>query len=170
MAKINTTGERKAFERKIYQLVDDSYEGTITKVSDPITTKPFAEGEKSQTKVIIECTIPQGDRESAVLQLWTTLVVSKGGTTKSGETYSNSKLYDILDKANLIGELEKFVEVEGDDDGNLADEKLVSFMRSFLINRTGKIDVETRKRLDGERYSIARSIKRFTDIVENVKA
>jgi hypothetical protein len=172
-AKVNTTGENKAYDKKYYVLDDDTYMGTITRVAGPFTTPPFEAGGKDQVKVVFDCTVAKEDRrpsgdENAVLPLWVSLVVSKGGKNAKGEVMSNSKLYDILDKANLLDDVNKFVETSGAN-GEVPDDKLVGFLESYLIKRQAKFLVVSKKNANGEKYSVVKDVVRFLGGMEKVE-
>lgn len=174
MAIVNTTGERSsAFEKEFYEVKDDAYEGVISRLAGPFTTPAFKKGDPDQTKIILDCTIPvkciridaNGNREkaeTAKLPLWCSLVISKGGQNIKGETMSNSKLFDIMDKAGMIADVDAFMKREGAE-GEIPDDKLVEFLKQVLVGRTAKLLVATKTNKAGGKYSVVKEVMRFTD-------
>ena len=179
MAIVNTTGERaSAFDKNFYLVKDDVYEGVISRLAGPFTTPAYEKDKPDQTKIILDCTIPTKgvminakgeniDCETVILPLWASLVVTKGGKNAKGLVMSNSKLFDILDKAGMLADLEAFMKREGAE-GEIPDEKLTEFLKTILVGRTAKFDVVTKVSKTAEKYSTVKDVKRFTDRAEQI--
>lgn len=167
MAKFDLTGEGSQMARDLYFVPPDAYEGVITKIDGPRETMGY-DGNGSKMKAIFTCEIPNSQGKIIPLQMWVVLTVTKGSVSKSGKRYSNSKLYDVLNKAGLVDEIEKFAKNKSAE-GEIPDEELMSFLKEHLIGRTAKFDVETSTTKEGEEYSRVKDIKRFMDIEREVE-
>lgn len=171
MAIINLSGS--PIKGSGYKMPEDAYEATIVKVGDLFRSLNFDGNEVEKFTIGFEVQIPEGtevkeiqdDKEkdytgkTVELTMFCTPRVTKG----SG-TYSNSKLYDVLDKLKLI-----------DDLGKVADqidttEKLVEWVKNKVIGI--KCKVLTKNTKDGK-SRVDKIVKRLVDFgqeeVEQVK-
>lgn len=158
MAKVDLTGESQT-EWKLFFIPPDAYEGVIMEISDPILTKGYEEG-KPKTKTIFTCEISNPKGKLIPLQMWVGLTVTKGRTSGSGKKYSNSKLYDLLNKAGLLDEFASYYK-ENKQEDELSDASLVKFLKDKFIGKTAKFDVVTSTTKEGKEYSTVKDIKRF---------
>lgn len=161
MAIINLTGS--PIKGSGYKMPEDAYEATIVKVGDLFTSLNFDGNEVEKFTLGFEVQIPEGTEVTEIndsqekeykgntveLTMFCTPKVTKG----SG-TYSNSKLYDVLDKLKLIGDLEKVA------DQIDTTEKLIEWVRNKVIGI--KCKVLTKNTKDGK-SRVDKIVKRLVD-------
>ena len=125
------------------------YTGVIQNISDVYNEKKFNSEERVE-KIRIEVgVVSKGDLIDHTVCLFPTFVVSKG----SG-SYSSSKLYEILETAELLGEAKKVA--------NESKEVQIAFLRKALIGMRCKFLVKTVRKDDKEtRYTV---LEKFTKI------
>ena len=142
---------------------EDAYEAVITSIGELMEFKtnfPGKDGkleEKTQEKFPVEWTLKTKGYEEKKVTMFLSPRVSKG----SG-TYSNSKLYDVLEKANL---LEKFRKAN-----RLLDDEIMTWLKTELKDRLARISVKnTISKKTGDKYSTVDKVIRFLDVAEEVK-
>jgi hypothetical protein len=141
-------------------LVDvDSYEAVITKIGEIrefktafVNKETGKSEEKTQNKFAIEWKIAnKGNAEGKIIPMFVGTRISKG----SG-SYSNSKLYDVLDKAGLIEEFKKANKITDDD--------IMEWLRKKLTDRIAKVITKTVNKNEKEKsYSVVDDIVKFLD-------
>lgn len=152
-----------------YNLPEDAYEAQIVKVGDLFTTQDFNGNEVEKFTIGYEVQIPKGTRvteiqddeekeytgDTVVLTMFCTPKVTKG----SG-TYSNSKLYDVLEKLKLIDDLEKVADEITDT------EKLVEWVKNKVVGIKCKVLTKNSKK--GKSH-IEKVVKRIVDFGKEEK-
>jgi len=80
--------------------------------------------------------------------------------TKGGGSYSNSKLYDVMERAGII---DNFIEVFKE--GDVADDDVLEFLRGRIVGRTCEVEIKNanRNKPDKEEYSSVGKIVKFLD-------
>ena len=168
MVSINLTGEKKPIDAppKV-KLEEDTYSGVISRISDILTVPDFSGGDSE--KIVFDLTCDDAkdkDGNPAVLTFWCTAKVHKGNVDKTGRKFSDSKLYETLEKANLMEKLNDFGSVfesyETDEEKNRA---FTKFLRDYLLDAKCRFIIKNRTSKEGEEYS---TVDRFTKIEANV--
>ena len=142
------------FER--VHLDDDTYSGKIAEISDVYeATTPTG---KRVEKVRIDIKTEGGD----LIPQFLTATVSDAG--EHNKKYSNSKLYDLLKKADALDAYEKVREEVFKEglDPEIQNARFVGFLRQELVDRDVKVTTKTVTPESGEQYSVA-EIMRFLD-------
>lgn len=139
-------------EYETYLIPEDSYDAEIVAINQ--RESPNYDNPKvKETKFVFSCLI-----DGKELLFWANPKITKGSTSKSGKSYSNSKLYEVLDKAGLLGKIgEKKAEL-------LTLDGLQQFMSSNLVGKKVRCVVKTRNKGGGEKeYSSVSEFLRFLE-------
>ncbi len=131
---------------------EDSYDAEITAINQ--RESPNYDNPKiKETKMVFSCLI-----DGKELLFWANPKITKGSTSKSGKSYSNSKLFDVLEKAGLLGKV-------GEKKAELATlDGLQHFLSENLVGRKARCVVKTRNKGGGEKeYSSISEILRFLE-------
>jgi len=130
---------------------EDSYQAII-KACQMFEVKKF-DGPGKESKVVFAIEVSgEGLEEPVELPLYCNPVIKKSSGTKG---FSNSKLYDVLDKAGLLNQARE-------DKAELAFlGSLVSWFNVNLVGRKCKVLVKTRNRGQDNAYSTVSDIVRF---------
>ena len=154
MKNWNLTGESPTNQEKIYvpEMVDGvpkAYEGEIKEISDIYQQKKYnAEGMDNKVTMNVEM------EDGKSIPMFVTFKVMKG----SG-SYSNSKLFDVIDVA---GGLSLAQNVALSENG-----EKIEFLKRLLIGKKAKFLVKTVKKGQEDQYSV---IDKFTKIWDASKA
>ena len=133
---------------------EDSYQGVVSRVDlieSPVYNKPG----QLQKKVVIQVQLHGEGSEDAELPLFANPVIKKSGGTKG---YSNSKLYDVLESANVLEE------AKGAHEALETFEGLVGFLDARLKGRKCKALVSTVNKGSDNAYSTVKNILRFEPV------
>ena len=154
--KINLTGEAQAFKGAEKVLLEEgTYVGTITRVSDIVKVKGWNDDELVE-KVVLDVTVDSVQTETGgpvVLTLWTSTSITKGGT-RAGKVFSNSKLYDVLQKAGALPKLEQMLPVlQSIAKPEEQTKAFGDFLKDVLQNRKVNVLTKNRDGKDGQQYS-----------------
>ena len=135
---------------------DDTYSGKIVEISDIYeATNPAG---RRVEKIRIGIKTDEGD----LIPQFLTATVSDAG--EHSRKYSNSKLYDLMKRADVLDAYEKVREEvfkEGLDPA-VQNARFVGFLRQELVGREVKVTTKTVTPESGELYSVA-EILRFLD-------
>jgi len=151
MAKWNLTGENTAKTEKHFLAemengVPKVYEGKIVSISDLYDAKKY-QSEETEKKITIEVEIKGPTYPTPIkIPLFCTFIVTKGGGS-----YSNSKLFDVLETAKLLEATEMIQ--------NTDDTVQLEFLKKNLIGKNTKFLAKTIKKGTPEMYSV---IEKFT--------
>ena len=138
-------------------LQEDSYPSVIQEISDIEEYKVWNEENKMEEKMRIKFRVKDGEDKQHELNMYPKPLVTKG----SG-TYSNSKMYDVLDKAGLLDEFKKVWEqISVLTDPKAKNAAFVDFLQKNLVNKPCKVMVKTVKKGTPEQYSIVKEVIRF---------
>lgn len=151
--EINFEGTSKE-EVKKYLLPDDAYEAEFI-LAEAVETKDF-DSEKKIPRIVFTFKILNW-KEEAVLPMFANPKITKG----SG-TYSNSKLFDLLESGNLLDEAKNSEE-------NLTPlDSLVSWFNVKLKDRRVKIISKTanKNKSKDQQYSVVDKLVKFLDVPE----
>lgn len=184
MVQVNLGDKPIEGQNKVW-VVEDAYDGAISNISD-ITKeiKYDSRGKKKEElkdedyeekfvftwKVSITGqeihtlsakgrevkTLQKGITEEIELPMFLTPKVRKG----SG-TYQNSKLYDVLEKANLLIEFAAAWDLIEPMEAKLQNEKFIDFLKDHLLNKKARVNVKTVREGTPERYSHVKEVMRF---------
>lgn len=152
--EINFDGSAKE-EVKKYLLPDDAYEAEFI-LSEAFEAKEY-DSEKKIPRIVFSFKILNW-KEEAVLPMFANPKITKG----SG-TYSNSKLYDLLEASALLGEAKNSQE-------NLKNVgSLVSWFNEKLKGRKVKIISKTanKNKPKEHQYSVVDKLVKFLDVPES---
>ena len=139
-------------------VAEDSYQGVI-KACQAIETRKY-DGNGVEDKIIFNIEISGNDlKEPVELPLFANPIIKKSSGTKG---YSNSKLYDLLDKSGLLAE----AKVDAEELAYLS--SLVSWFNANLIGRKCKVLVKTRKKGMEGAYSSIADVLRFEPVSTEV--
>lgn len=152
----NLEGSKSQEIEKVYlpELVDGepkAYGGTIKEISE-IYKQPKYNAEGEDEKITIGVEMEDGKK----IPLFLNFKVMKG----SG-SYSNSKLYDVIETANGLT-LAKNVE------NSMYPEKL-NFLNTLLVGKKCKFLVKTVKKDQPDKYSVVDRMTKIWDITEGEK-
>jgi hypothetical protein len=138
-------------------IADDVYEAVIKDISDPFITPNKFEGEDKE-KIVVSFEIKEGEKEYT-LPMFVTTTVSKGEGN-----YSNSKLFDVLDKKGLIEDFKSTWEKISVMDKEVHEEKFTDYLKDNLIGAKCKVLTKTvNKDKADKRYSIVKEITRYIE-------
>ena len=152
MVKVNLEKE-KTFEHILIE--PDTYDSEITNISDIFKTPGYNGGETE--KLIISFNLQYREGKLIQLPMFVTAVVSKGG----GE-YNNSKLYDILEKAEEIDQFTQFSqELEQLTDNQEKNLSFVKYLNKNLKGKKCKILVKIVTPKNGDVYSVVDKVIKF---------
>ncbi|KKM07655.1 hypothetical protein LCGC14_1731750 [marine sediment metagenome] len=156
---IDLEGKSGSEEYEKALIPEDAYNGTIVSVGLQEMKAYKAEG--TVKKLLVSILIDdQKDKEGNEIVL--PLFVKPTITKAYGPSVSNSKLYDILEKADLLGEVGKM-------SGEL---EMLDALRAFLESRfqgkSVRVEVKTTNKNNPDKasYSSVRSILRFESVKE----
>ncbi len=157
----------EAKERKRLFLQPDSYPATIVGVGEIFQQKnPFNNNEE-ESKLAIQLQVNGFFSEGKAVQ-FPYFMKAKIAHSAKKEGYSDSKLYSLLDKAQLIEECKNFWTTIKDNP--LKDAELVRWLREQLLGREVKVLIKTVIPKDGsDKYSMVGELLRFLDVVEEEK-
>ena len=156
--EINFEGGAK--KQKKYNLKTDTYTARISNVSDMFQTMKWQSTEM-ESKFTIEFEIPQST-EPAKLAFFVRPKIMHSAKKKG---YSDSALYQILERANLLEECKTFLTTLSEIDKD-RDQKIIEWLKSVLINRQVRVYIKNVKSAEGEEYSSIQEIIEFTDVVK----
>lgn len=126
---------------------EDAYDAVIAAVK--LEEMPsFDDRTKKESKFVFVCKIDKNE-----LPLFVSPVIKKSGGTKG---YSNSKLYDILDKSKLLEEAKN--------DSEILRESYASmqlWLTARLVNRKVRVQVKNSNKGTEKEYSRVADILRF---------
>ena len=134
---------------------NDAYDGTVISVA--LQNIRAYNSDKMIKKFLFSILIDgQKDKDGneVMLPLFVKTTISKA----YGPGVSNSKLFDILEEAGLLGEIEGMHSA-----GKVTEEMLRGFLESRLQSKSVRVEVKTsnEKNPDKESYSTVKSILRF---------
>ncbi len=156
MVSVTLDGAHQDIPEKVH-IPDDVYEAVITDISDPFITPNKFEGEDKE-KIVVSFEMKEGDKKH-LLPMFVTTTVSKGEGN-----YSNSKLYDVLDKKKLIDDFKSTWEKISAMDEEVHNEKFVQYLKDSLVGVKCKVLTKTVNKDDADkRYSIVKEITRYLD-------
>ena len=151
MVTVNLDGKSPLKERVFIK--EDAYNAVISGVSDIREQAKYQNPKETEEKFNIDFTVttPEGPKE---IPMFLTPKVTKG----SG-TYSNSKLFDVLEKAKLLEDFKKVwdtIEVmDGKENQNKA---LIDFLQKVLLQKPCKVLTGTSKKGQADQYSVVDKI------------
>jgi len=156
MSNWNINGEES--QEKIYERhyiptskegVPIAYEGIIIEISEIYTQiklkKSQEDPDKEESRVTFTIKMKDDKEEDKNLPLFCAFKVSKGFGT-----YSNSKLYDLLDVAGLLEDAQKVAKSSSEDQ--------LKFLRDNLIGKNVRFIVKTVRKGTPEQYSVVKEI------------
>jgi len=150
--RIDLDGKASNQEYETYLIPEDSYTAEIVAVNQRETPN-YDNPKIKETKFVFSCLI-----DGKELLFWANPKITKGSTSKSGKSYSNSKLFDLFSKANLLDKVaekrEELLTLDG----------LQQFLSSNLIGKKVRCVVKTRNKGVGEKeYSSVSEVLRFLE-------
>jgi hypothetical protein len=156
MVRVNLEKNR---DRKLVLVEPDTYEARIIDISD-IFISPGYNGMEME-KLIIRFNIYYQKENPISLPMFVSAVVSKG----NGD-YNNSKLYDVLEKADEIDRFKSF----GDELEQITDEQkrnstFITYLKKNLMGKTCKILVKTVTSKSGDAYSVVDKVIKFNPVL-----
>lgn len=135
---------------RIY-IPEEAYDAEITIISDIKDVESFGQ---TKEKLTIEFVVKIPGKNSVAIPMFAAATVTKG----SG-TYQSSRLYDVLEKADLISDFAgvwKLIEVA--DSPNIA---FVTYLRQKLAGKKCRVLVKTVKKGTAEQYTTVDRIIKF---------
>ncbi len=151
-------------EYKKEYLEEDNYDGEIVEISDIRREAKYGNPKDDQGNVIMEdkmtiqIKVDKSEKESVNLPMFMKPTIKKG----SGD-YQSSKLYVVLEKAELLDkwdeEQKRIESIDKEEDRNNAG---VNFLKDNLLSKKCRVGVKTVNRNDPEkRYSVVEKIVKF---------
>jgi len=137
---------------------EDTYEGaSVVEVDDVKPYKSFDKPGEFDQKIRMTWAVKVGEKTEQI-PVFLKNIITKGGAGGGGKTFSNSKMYDFLEKANMLETFRLQAE-------KLKDDKLfVEFLRKSFIEAkpkpTFKVMVRTVGKTGGKPYSVVDKIIR----------
>lgn len=145
---INTDGKAK-FETVLIE--EDAYDATIRMV-DAVEMPVFENPTAEETKIVFQIAI---DGKEVELPYFIKPYIVKS----SGAKFSNSKLYDLLDKAGVIAKVPDYQE-QIKKGGSLR-----LFLEKFVVGRRVRAQVKTSNKGKENAYSRVADVIRFLDVL-----
>lgn len=159
--KFDMNVDGRNFERVL--IPQKAYEAVINKVGDIKEFKSSFKDketgkmeEKVQRKFPLEWKIKTPG--TAFDKLVTQFISAK--YSKGSKQFSNSKLYDLLELAELGKEFVKA--------NRLLESEVMAWLKEKLPDRLAQISVKTTKSLSGEEYSTVKDVITFLDVAEQI--
>lgn len=154
-------------QRKRVFLQPDSYGAVIIGVGDIFLQKnPFNNNEE-EPKLAVQLEIPSVQQEGKAVQ-FAYFMKAKIAHSAKKDGYSDSKLYSLLEKAELLDECKTFWATVKDQP--LRDAELTRWLREKLLGREVKVLIKTVLPKDGsEKYSMVGELLRFLDVIQEEK-
>lgn len=150
--RIALDGETSSQDYETFLIPEDSYDAEIAAINQRESPN-YNNPQVKETQFVFSCLI-----EGKELLLWVKPKITKGSISKSGKTYSNSKLFDILEKAGLLEKVKEKKEELLTLDG------LQQFLSSNLVGKKARCVVKTRNKGGGEKeYSSVSEVLRFLE-------
>jgi len=152
----NLTGDTPKNQERVIlpEMVDGepkAYEGTITEISEPTKEKKYnSEDTEDKIKTYVEMD------DKKVITFFCTFKVMKG----SG-SYSNSKLYDLIEVAKGLTLAQNVSESNS--------EYQLKFLRDLLVGKRGKFLVKAVNKGKDNEYSVVDKFTKIWDTSEVVK-
>ena len=163
------------FEKKRFQIEEDSYNFEIVKIGDIFTQNKEYKDDKTGKMVmketenfVIEFKIDddklnvhlneKGEQEDIVLYMYLTTKITQA-TAKT----ASSKLYELLDKAGLLKDVEKESALWSTFDNPLELNKaFIKYLEDHLIKKRGKLMTRNSKdKKTNEIYSVVDKVTKF---------
>lgn len=146
---------------------DDSYTGTIEKVSDVYDTTDY--NGKAIEKVCFDIRVQTEKHGKVLLPLFMSAVVSDAG--ESNAKYRNSRLFDLL---KLAGKIEDFSKLQpelvasglNEEASNMS---FASFLRKVFMGKQVKLLTKTAQPEQGDPYSIVSEVLKFPEDTDDAK-
>ena len=153
--EINLDGKQTIFEK--FLVPEDVYIGVIKSISEIKKIKGF--GDKEVEKFVIN--VELSDKKTVPAFLTAKIIKS------NNPQYSNSKLYDLLEKSKDLEEFRHYWStIKNTPESEQLNGLVIGWLRTKLIDREVKITTKTTQNMAGEKYSIIEKLIRFNDVVE----
>jgi hypothetical protein len=157
--EINLDGKSTKTNEKVYGVMEDSYKAILTDISEPYMANKYKSETEQEEKITLNFDVFIEDNQDVTvfvndekhteklkvvpLNLYCTTRISKG----SGD-YSNSKLYDVLDKYGLLEQLKKDMKLFDD-----KPELFVKWLKEKIMHSNVKVAVKNGKESGVSRIS-----------------
>ncbi len=146
----------KSQKEKVF-VDEDSYPAVISGVSDIRDQPKYQKPNETEEKLNIDFKIKLPNNEQKEISFFCKPLVSKG----SGD-YSNSKMFDLLEKCELLDAFkEAWKTMETIEDKDNKNKEFVDFLRNNLINKPCKVMAKTVKKGTPEQYSVVEKVIKF---------
>ncbi len=156
MVSFNLDGQSPKEDIEREYVPEDSYPAVIHDISDIKTFAVWNKPNETEEKMVITFAVSV-DGKQVNLPMFAKPVVTKG----SG-TYSNSKMFDLLEVCGLMEEAKKIRdEIEVMDSAELKNKTFVDFLSKNLLQKTCKVITKTIKKGTSEQYSVVDKLLRF---------
>lgn len=169
METTNTSGfevDFEAKERKRVFLQPDSYESVIVGIGDIFHQKnPF--NNQDEARFVVQLEIPSIKQDGKPVQFGYFLKAKIAHSAKK-DGYSDSKLYSLLEKADIIEECKTYWATIKEIPTR--DAELIKWLREKLLLRPVKVLIKTVVQTEGgEKYSVVGELLRFLDVITEEK-
>lgn len=153
---VDFEGKKSSGTSKIL-IPEDAYQGEVKSV-DLVEVPAYDQPGITEKKVVFQIQLSGEGSDNAVLPLYSNPVIKKSGN----KGYSNSKLFDILEKGGELENAKATHEALETFDG------LVGFFHARFKGRKCKVLVKIRNRGTDNPYSTIGDIVRFEPITQGV--
>ncbi len=153
---VNVNFDGKGQTERVFIEKEDAYDAVISGVSDIRDQPVYQKPDKTEEKLTIDFTVktPEGNKEIPMF--------AKPLVTLGSGTYSNSKMYDVLEKCGLLETFkQKWDTIDVMDNKENQNKAFVEFLQMHLLQKPCKVLTKTIKKGQPSQYTVVDKIINF---------